>query len=189
MRAGALRSAAYRVEALDRPRIEGIDLAYVYPAFSGLKPRAETDTGDIYAPAGSTVTVKVRTSKPLKAAELRATDGEGARALPLQIVGERQGEVAFTVARDGAYRIALTDTDAIDNGEDTEYFVRVMDDRLRTCASFVRPAIAAPHGSRKSRWRRVPRTTTACSHSNLSMPSAVVPRRWCRSAATANRPR
>ena len=47
----------------------------------------------------------------------------------LQVVGEQQGEVAFTVARDGAYRIALTDTDAIGNGEETEYFVRVMDDR------------------------------------------------------------
>jgi hypothetical protein len=127
--AGGLRSDDFRVEALDRPRVEGIDLAYVYPSFSGLKPRTETDTGDIYAPAGTTVTVRVRTSKPLRAAELRATDGEGARALPLALVGEKAGEVAFTVARDGAYRIALTDTDAIGNGEDTEYFVRVMDDR------------------------------------------------------------
>ncbi len=127
--AGALRSTAYRVDALDRPRIEGIDLAYVYPTFSGLRPRTETDTGDIYAPAGTTVTVKVRTSKPLRAAELRATDDQGARSLPLTVVADKQGEVAFTVARDGAYRIALTDTDAIGNGEETEYFVRVMDDR------------------------------------------------------------
>ncbi len=125
---GALRSSTYRVEALDRPAIEGIDLAYVYPSFSGLKPRVETDTGDIYAPAGSTVTVKVRASKPLASAELRATDAEGARVLPLA-VDARQGEVSFTVARDGAYRVALTDTDDVQNGEDTEYFVRVMDDR------------------------------------------------------------
>lgn len=129
VRAGGLRSADYRVEALDRPRIEGIDLSYVYPSFSGLPPRTETDTGDIYAPAGSIVTVRVRASKPIAAAQLRASDGDGARALPLRVVGERQGEVAFTVARDGAYRIALTDTDAVDNGEGTEYFIRVMDDR------------------------------------------------------------
>ena len=127
--AGVLQSNTYAVDALDRPRIEGIDLAYVYPSFSGLKPRTETDTGDIYAPAGTTVTVTVRASKPLQAAQLRATDGEGARALPLTVVGEKTGEVALTVARDGAYRIALTDTDAVDNGEDTEYFIRVMDDR------------------------------------------------------------
>ncbi|BCS32898.1 hypothetical protein TBR22_A21220 [Luteitalea sp. TBR-22] len=127
--AGGLRSDRYRVEALDRPRVEGIDLSYVYPSFSGLKPRTETDTGDIYAPAGTTVTVRVRTSKALRAAELRATDGEGARALPLSLVGDKAGEVAFTVARDGAYRIALTDIDAIANGDETEYFVRVMDDR------------------------------------------------------------
>ena len=49
--------------------------------------------------------------------------------MPLQVTGEKQGEVALTIARDGAYRIALTDTDAIDNGEETEYFIRVMDDR------------------------------------------------------------
>ncbi len=125
---GGLRSSTYRVDALDRPAIEGIDLAYVYPSFSGLKPRVETDTGDVYAPAGSTVTVTVRASKPLASAELRATDEEGARVLPLT-VDARQGQVSFTVARDGAYRVALTDTDDVRNGEDTEYFVRVMDDR------------------------------------------------------------
>ena len=94
------------------------------------QPRTESDTGDIYAPAGTTVTVKVRASKPLKARRVardrRARAPERCRCT---VVGERAGEVAFTVARDGAYRIALTDTDAIDNGEDTEYFVRVMDDR------------------------------------------------------------
>ena len=129
VRAGALRSSTYHVDALDRPRIEGIDLAYVYPSFSGLAPRQETDTGDIYAPAGTKVTVRVRASKPLRTAQLRATDGDGTRALPLQVTAEKQGEVALTVAKDGAYRIALTDTDAIDNGEETEYFIRVMDDR------------------------------------------------------------
>ncbi len=129
VRAGGLRSSTFRVDALDRPRIEGIDLSYVYPAFSGLQPRTETDSGDIYAPAGTQVTVTVRASKPIRAAELRATDGEGARALPLQVGGDRSAAIALTVARDGAYRIALTDTDDVDNGEDTEYFIRVMDDR------------------------------------------------------------
>lgn len=127
--AGALRSSAYRVEALDRPRVEGVDLSYVYPSFSGLAPRTETDTGDVYAPVGTAVTVTVRSSKPLRSAQLRATDAEGARSLPIAVVGEKAGEVTFTVARDGAYRIALTDTDAVDNGDETEYFVRVMDDR------------------------------------------------------------
>ena len=129
VRAGGLDSNTYTVEALDRPRILGIDLAYVYPSFSGLEPRTEADTGDIYAPAGTKVTVKVRTSKPLRAAQLRSTDGDGAKAVPLQVTGTREGEVALTIARDGAYRIALTDTDAIENGEETEYFIRVMDDR------------------------------------------------------------
>lgn len=129
VRAGALESGSFSVEALDRPRVLGIDLAYVYPSFSGLSPRTETDTGDIYAPAGTRVTVRVRASKPLRAAQLQAVDGEGRTALPLQVSGGQAGEVSLTVARDGAYRIALTDTDAIASGEETEYFIRVMDDR------------------------------------------------------------
>lgn len=127
--AGALASRTYRVEALDRPRVTGIDLAYVYPSFSGLPPREETDGGDIYAPAGTKVTVRVRASKPLRAATLRATDGNGQQDLPLALVNETTGDVALTVTRDGAYRVTLTDTDAIDNPGDTEYFVRVMNDR------------------------------------------------------------
>lgn len=129
VRAGGLVSSTYRVDALERPRVAGVDVAYVYPAFSGLPPRRETDGGDIYAPAGTKVTVSVRATKPLRAAQLRTTEGGTGRTLPLNLVSGRVGEVAFTVAQDGAYRVSLTDTDAIDNGEETEYFVRVMDDR------------------------------------------------------------
>lgn len=128
--AGPLVSSTYQVDALDRPAVARVDVAYVYPAFSGLKPREELDAGDIYAPAGTKVTVTVQSTKPLQAATLVPTTGQVTKeSLPLQIQGEMAGTVEFEVREDGAYRIALVDRDALDSQGDTEYFVRVMDDR------------------------------------------------------------
>lgn len=128
--AGRLVSSAYRVEALDRPSVARIDLAYEYPSFSGLEPRDEPDSGDIYAPAGTKVTVTVASTKPLARAMLVPTDGAIADApLPLTLEGESGGRVTLDVRADGAYRIALVDRDALDSAGETEYFVRVMDDR------------------------------------------------------------
>lgn len=128
--AGRLVSNAYRVEALDRPSVARIDLAYRYPSFSGLEPREELDSGDIYAPAGTRVTVTVESTKPLARAMLVPTDGGIADApLPLALAGDTSGQVTFDVRADGAYRIALVDRDALDSTGETEYFVRVMDDR------------------------------------------------------------
>ncbi len=128
--AGPLVSETYRVAALDRPTVERVDLSYVYPSFSGLAPRDEPDSGDIYAPAGTRVTVKVAASKPLQAARLVPTDGDVADApLPLQLIDDSRGEVTFDVKADGAYRIALLDRDDLESDGETEYFVRVMDDR------------------------------------------------------------
>lgn len=128
--AGRLVSSSYSVEALDRPAVSRIDLAYVYPSFSGLEPREEPDSGDIYAPAGTKVTVTVQATKPLQRAVLVPTEGEIAEApLPLDLVGQSGAAVTFDVRADGAYRIALVDRDALDSAGDTEYFVRVMDDR------------------------------------------------------------
>lgn len=128
--AGRLVSNAYRVEALDRPSVARIDLAYQYPSFSGLEPREELDSGDIYAPAGTKVTVTVESTKPLARAMLVPTDGGIADApLPLALTGDTGGRVTFDVRADGAYRIALVDRDALDSAGETEYFVRVMDDR------------------------------------------------------------
>ena len=47
-------------------RVERIDLHYQYPPFTGLQsPRDEPDGGDIYAPAGTRVRLRVHTDKPV----------------------------------------------------------------------------------------------------------------------------
>jgi hypothetical protein len=126
--AGSRRSDDYTVTALVAPRVERIDLRYDYPAFANLPPRDERDGGDIYAPAGTRVRVRVHTDKPIASGRLMFSKGiEGGQAL--QPVDERVLEGDLVVARDDSYRIRLTDRDGLGASGDTEYFLRLMDDR------------------------------------------------------------
>ena len=68
--AGSRRSEDYTVTALLAPRVTRIDLRYEYPAFANLPPREERDGGDIYAPAGTKVRVRVHTDKPIASGQM-----------------------------------------------------------------------------------------------------------------------
>lgn len=124
--AAGVRSADYEVTVLHRPSLRQIDLAYEYPAYTGMPARNEEDGGDIYAPAGTRVTLRVHGDKPLTAGTLRL----GEQAITLNRGRDaRVREATFTVARDGSYRVDLTDADGLKSDPSAEYFVRVTDDR------------------------------------------------------------
>jgi hypothetical protein len=123
--AGA-RSASYTVTVLRPPGVRGIEVAYTYPAYTGLPARRDEDGGDIYAPAGTRVTVRVRADKPLRSGALQF----GNTPMPLEPVADgTSGTASFVVQRDGAYRVTLLDTDGLASVPSPEYFVRVTDDR------------------------------------------------------------
>ena len=125
---GPAVSETYRVEALPYPGIDGIDLSYRYPSWSGLAPRDEQDGGDIYGPEGTEVRMRVRVDKPSRQAAL--VMGDGARVV-LEPGDEGRGlvfETALTLARDGSYRVAVVDHDGLENPDSTEYFIRLVDD-------------------------------------------------------------
>ena len=63
MSAGPAASRAYAVTALHPSRVQRIELHYDYPSFTGLKPRPETDGGDVYGPAGTRVRLVVHADK------------------------------------------------------------------------------------------------------------------------------
>ncbi len=124
--AAGLRSASYTVTVLHRPALQRIDVAYEYPAYTGMPARVEEDGGDIYAPAGTRVMVRVRADKRLSAGMLKM----GGRAMALAPGREPQvRETSFVVERDGSYRVDLTDVDGLLSEPSAEYFVRVTDDR------------------------------------------------------------
>jgi len=124
--AGLAQSPRYTVTALTPPRVERIDLHYVYPSFAGLAPRDEQNGGDIYAPAGTRVRLRIQADKPIARGEL--TLGHSP-AMPLQAAGARTIEAELLLARDDSYRVRLADSDGLTSSGEAEYFIRLMDDR------------------------------------------------------------
>jgi hypothetical protein len=125
--AAGIRSRDYTITAVRPPRVTRIDLRYQYPAFTGLAPRTEIDGGDVYAPAGSRVELRVRTDRPVATAALTLGENRRVDLKPATSAGELEGVIL--VDRDDAYRVALADAEGLTNPGETEYFVRMMDDR------------------------------------------------------------
>ena len=124
--AASVTSAEYTVTALFPPRVKKISLHYQYPSFSGLAARSEEDGGDIYAPAGTRIRMEIEADKPLASGELAL----GGRATPLE--PRAAGNVVsaeLVLSKDDSYRIRLTDRDGLRSEGDSEYFIRLMDDR------------------------------------------------------------
>src|SRR3954471_246380 len=124
--AGSLKSPVFEVTVLRAPRVARIDVEYTYPKGLGLAPRLEEDGGDIYAPAGTDVKVRVHTDH--KAASGRMVLAGGSE---IQLASDPSGVLtgALQVSGDGSYRVALADTDGLTSRGDTEYFIRTLEDR------------------------------------------------------------
>ena len=124
--AGSARSSLYTVTMLRPPRVERIDLHYVYPSFAGLPPRDEKDGGDIYAPAGTRVHLRVHASKPIARGELALAKSA---QVALRRTTDRTFEADLVLAKDDSYRIRLADGEGLVSRDEAEYFIRLMDDR------------------------------------------------------------
>jgi len=123
--AGARRSDAYTVTVVHPARVERIDLDYAYPPALGLEARREDDGGDIYAPEGTAVTLRITADRAVGAGALVLADGT---RVPLGVDGT-QSTGQLTVRTDGSYRIAFVDDDGVEMPDDTEYYIRTLLDR------------------------------------------------------------
>ncbi|MBS1817405.1 MAG: hypothetical protein JSU08_05730 [Acidobacteria bacterium] len=134
--AGSLVSAPFDVAVVKPPRVARIDVEYSYPSSLGLAPRVEEDGGDIYGPEGTQVVVKVHTDVPVANGRMMlAAD----KALALQAQSPTLLTAALRIAENGSYRVALADADGMKSEGDTEYFIRILDDRPPD-VHIVRPA-------------------------------------------------
>jgi hypothetical protein len=124
--AGAVTSPAYEVGVAFAPRVTRIDVDYTYPAGLRLEPRTETDSGDIYAPAGTDVRVHVFTDRPAANGQMALGNGT-----PIALAAAKPNELTATlkVTDDNSYRVALADREGFANPGDTEYFIRTLEDR------------------------------------------------------------
>ncbi len=123
--AASASSASFDVEVIRPAQVTRIDVKYDYAAGVGLEAHVDEDGGDIYAPAGTRVQLTITTDKPVSRGQLRLGDGNG-----VMLSGHNQVLTGnLVVAKDGSYRVALDDVDGLSSDGDTEYFIRMLNDR------------------------------------------------------------
>ncbi|MGE3179648.1 MAG: DUF4175 family protein, partial [Vicinamibacterales bacterium] len=123
--AGNVTSPIFDVAVVRPPRVTRVDVEYHYPAALGLPVRTEENAGDVYAPAGTTVRLKVQTDREAAAGSLTLGDGS---TVPL-VAGEGGLQASLTVQKDDSYRLRVADREGMSHAGDTEYFIRMLDDR------------------------------------------------------------
>ena len=124
--AGAARSEVFEVQVARPPRVARIDVEYSFPAALKMSSRVEEDTGDIYAPAGTDVRIRVRTEGEAATGNMTLSGG---RAIALTPDPPTLVSETLRIVEDGSYRVALADREGLKNPGDTEYFIRVLEDR------------------------------------------------------------
>ncbi|HUT01217.1 MAG TPA: hypothetical protein VM031_02085 [Phycisphaerae bacterium] len=98
-----------KVNVLQRVKIDGLDLRYEYPPYTGLKTKIVRNApGSIDAPLGTKVTVTLRTASKVKQVTLDHQNASRAamRAGPNQ----RSFSADLFVHENGAYRVIIEDT-------------------------------------------------------------------------------
>ena len=123
---GSLVSPIYTVRVVRPPHVARIDLEYVYPSTLGLSPRTELDAGDIYAPAGTKVRLRVSTDKDVAGGHLAMDSGA---SLPMAMESPTQLTATMAVTNDGSYRVLLADPEGLGDDSGNEYFIRIVADR------------------------------------------------------------
>jgi hypothetical protein len=121
---GTRRSRQYRIRVFDLPRIETIDVAYVYPAHTGMKNKTEKDAGDIIAPEGTGVRLHIAFNRPIQKGTLKFEDGSTIDLTP----EANFATGAFVVAGDGTYTVDAVDSEGRKIENPMEYLIRSIPD-------------------------------------------------------------
>ncbi len=137
--------------ARDVARYEGVELRYSFPAYLRLEARSEFGAGDVQAPMGTHVSVRVEADRPLEWARLELVGGA---AQEMDVEGAFASG-RLVVQRDGAYRIVLQGYDGDADPEPPQHAIRALPDRSPTVrlSSPSGDAILPPGGELDLVWR------------------------------------
>ncbi len=147
---GDFRSPVHTVRPLARPRVEELALQLVFPPHTHRAEESiEDDVGDVSVPEGTTIHLRGRASKPLRAARLEAED----EAAPLVVTAGDENEFrgVYKPVSGGAVSIVLEDTERVPPERPFRFFVHVLPDRApsvrarpRGVSGLVTPAAMIP---------------------------------------------
>ncbi|MCW3061235.1 MAG: smc 7 [Capsulimonas sp.] len=110
------RSARYLITVAKPPTITGLQVSYVYPAYTAHPPMKETvGPNGIHGLAGTTATFQITSNRPLSGGLLTLkTDipgGDQQIAVQPDSKNKQQASVQMTITRSGEYRLSLTAED------------------------------------------------------------------------------
>ena len=131
-----VESPTYRLDVIDLPYAERIELEYHFPEYTGLEPRTVEDGGDVAVLQGTEVRLRAVPTMGTTGGQL-VFDDDG-RRLDLALEDDGTLTAAFTVEEEGFYRVDL----AAPSGElvtaSPQYTIDVLTDQPPS-AMFVRP--------------------------------------------------
>jgi hypothetical protein len=124
--AGGVRSAQFRIEVADVPYVKRVDLEYHFPAYTGLSPQTQEDSGDVVALRGTEVRVRVTPTITVAAARLRV---DGAPPQAMTVAADGTLEATFKAMGEGFYRIDMPRRDGELQPSSPEYTIDVLSDQ------------------------------------------------------------
>ena len=104
VRGGDGVAGPYDVEVVDPPEVRQLTIRYRYPPHCGWPERVESGNGDVSAPAGTEVRIRIDASKPLSGAALVIDDTLRLAAE----VEDRDARVSFPLPVDAGSSVAAT---------------------------------------------------------------------------------
>src|SRR5215471_7288975 len=133
--ADAYRSKEFTINVADLPKVEKVDYAYHYPAYTGLAVKKEENGSDMVALKGTEVDVTVTGSQALSGGRIVFADG---KSVALQPTGERTVMGRVTVDRNTTFRIELTNTSKAKYLDLEERSMEALDDQ-KPIVEFTKP--------------------------------------------------
>ncbi|MBI4576357.1 MAG: hypothetical protein HY722_08865 [Planctomycetes bacterium] len=118
-------SENFRVEAVEAPSFESVEVHYRYPAYLGLEPRVQPG-GDVDAVEGTLARVVARTTKAARSVRF-LLDGQPPRVMDL--LGDREAFLDLEVRADARYALVYTDADGFASPQGRRYGILCRPDR------------------------------------------------------------
>jgi hypothetical protein len=136
---GDARSDVYSIRVLRRPAVLRFAIQYDYPAYLGQQPQRVVNTnGLIEAPPGTTATVEITATQPLRGAAFTI----GPKRIGSTATTQPAIRVAtFPVQESGSYRLQLTSRQGIGMSAPMIGSIRAIPDEAPTAKLLVPPAL------------------------------------------------
>jgi len=119
-------SSKFKLEVVDLPTVQQLDLEYRFPAYTGLQPRKVDGGGDVAAIRGTDVLLTITPTMKAPSGRIMLNDGN---ALPLAVQPDGTLTGSFAIKRQGYYKIELTGPHGEKVDASPQYTIDVIDDQ------------------------------------------------------------